>query len=296
MMRKITDNVYVEDRYSVQPANRGCNPGFVTTAEGIVLIDTPMIPREAQQWRDAVSKIGEVRYIINTHFHADHTAGDYFFTAPVIGHEGFRAESARLLTGIFIPAVIKRSGGRPLTHEETARYDIEDRDPGSIPLMDNFHLRLPDISFSERLTLYLGQHTFELLNMPGHVASHIGVYIPREKVIFTGDNFTNQVQPVLSNSLPLEWIESLKRIEAMDVELVVPGHGKVGRKADVREFRLFLEKCLDLVKEAIKKGLSKEEAMAGISFEGLYPAVHPGPEQQRLNVARLYDALMKQGK
>jgi len=293
-MKKVTANVYVEDRYSTQPENRGCNPGFVTTSEGIVLLDTPMIPRDALKWRDEISRIGEVRYIFNTHFHADHTAGNYLFTAPVIAHEGVIGQSTQLLTGVFIPAVIKRSGGRPLTHTETARYDIEDRDPESIPLMKDFRLRLPNITFSERLTLYLGQHTFEALNMPGHTSTHIGVYIPQEKVFFAGDNFTNKVQPVLASSLPLDWIESLKKIEAMDVDVVVPGHGRVGDKKDVREFRLFIEKCLDMVSEAIRQGMSREEAGARITFESLYPAVHPGADQQRLNVLRLYDVLSKQ--
>jgi cyclase len=295
-MKKITANVYVEDRFSAQPENRGCNPGFVTTSEGIVLLDTPMIPRDALKWRDDISKIGEVRYIFNTHFHADHTAGNYFFTAPVIAHEGVIEQSTRLLTGVFIPAVIKRSGGLPLTHTETARYDIEDRDPESIPLMQDFRLRLPSITFSERLTLYVGNHTCEAFYMPGHTSTHIGVYIPQEKVFFAGDNFTNKVQPVLASSLPFEWIESLKKIEAMDVEVVVPGHGRVGDKKDVLEFRLFIEKCLDTVREAIRRGMSRDEAASRISFESLYPAVHPGADQQRLNVLRLYDALSTQAK
>ena len=295
-MRRITENLYVEDRYSIQPYNRGCNPGFVTTSEGVVLLDTPMIPREAVKWRDDIAKIGEVRFIINTHHHADHTAGNYFFTAPVISSEGMREQSTKILTGIFIPAVVKRSGGRPLTLEETTRYDIEDRDPESIPLMKDFHVRLPDITFKEWSKLYVGKHTFEMFSTPGHTSTHIGIYIPQEKAFFAGDNFTNGVQPVFSSSLPFEWVESLKKIEAMDVEVVISGHGKVGNKEDVRNFRLFIEECLRVVNDAIQRGLSKEEAARSISFENLLPAVHPGAEQQRFNVMRLYEILSQQKK
>ena len=92
------------------------------------------------------------------------------------------------------------------------------------------------------------------------------------------------------------WIASLKKIEAMDVDIVVPGHGRVGDKKDVHEFRLFIEKCLDLVREGIRQGMSREEAAARISFESMYPPVHPGADQQRLNVLRLYDALSNQAK
>ncbi|OGO42364.1 MAG: hypothetical protein A2137_03755 [Chloroflexi bacterium RBG_16_58_8] len=295
-MKRVTENVYVEDRYSAQPYNRGCNPGYITTSEGIVLIDTPMLPRDAIKWRDQIAKLGKVRYIINTHFHADHTSGNYLFNAPIIAHEGDRELSKKLLTGIFIPGVLKKSKGRPLTLEETARFDIEDRDPESIPFMKDFYLKPPDITFSEGLTLYVGNHTFVCTHLPGHVATHIGVYIPQEKVFFAGDNFTNQVQPVLSSCLPFEWVASLKKIEAMDVEQVIPGHGIVGGKKEVREFRLFIEKCLEMVRDAIKKGMSKEQAASEISFESLYPAVHPGAEQQSFNVIRLYEAWLEQAK
>jgi cyclase len=290
-MKKVTDNVFVEDRYSAQPYNRGCNPGYVTTAEGVVMIDTPMLPRDAIKWRDRIARAGEVRYIVNTHFHADHTSGNYLFSAPIIAHDGDRDMGKKLLKGIFIPGVLKKSGGRPLTLEETARYDIEDRDPEGLALMKDFYLKPPDITFSESLTLYVGSHTFVLTHLPGHVANHIGVYVPEEKVFFAGDNFTNKVQPVMSSSLPFEWIASLKKMEAMDAEKFVPGHGKVGNKKDIREFRLFIESCLETVRDAMKKGMSQEEAAGAISFESVYPAIHPGAEQQGLNVSRLYEVL-----
>ena len=293
-MKRVTENIYVEDRYSAQPYNRGCNPGYIITSEGIVLIDTPMLPRDAIKWRDQIYNLGEVRYIINTHFHADHTSGNYLFNAPIIAHEGDRELSKKLLTGIFLPGVLKKSKGRPLTLEETARFDIEDRDPENIALMKDFYLKPPDITFTKNLTLYLGNHTFVLTHLPGHVATHIGVFIPQEKTFFAGDNFTNQVQPVLSSCLPFEWIASLENIETMDIEKVVPGHGIVGGNKELREFRLFIEKCLDTVRDAIRKGMSKEEAASEISFESLYPAIHPGAEQQRLNVIRLYEALSEQ--
>jgi hypothetical protein len=79
----------------------------------------------------------------------------------------------------------------------------------------------------------------------------------------------------------------------MDVEIVVPGHGKVCGKKEVREFRLFIEKCIDIVREAIKQGVSQEKAADTISFENLYPAIHPGAEQQRFNVLRLWEMLAK---
>ena len=179
------------------------------------------------------------------------------------------------------------------------RLLVKENAPEGLPLLDNYQFKAPTITFLERLNLYVGEHTFELMHLPGHTESHIGVYIPQEKVFFAGDNFCHGTQPSLSHSLPLDWVKSLKKVEAMDIDVVVPGHGEIGNKRDVREFRLFIQECIDLVRDAIKQGMSKEQAADKISFEELYPrqqsgsAVHPGREQQRKNVLRLYEMLSK---
>ena len=292
-MKQITANVYVEDRFSVPPKYRGCNPAFVTTSEGIVMLDTPMLPTDAVEWRDEIAKRGEVRYIINTHHHVDHITGNAFFPGTVVSHE----EVKELFT-----APIARVGASERI-EEAVKADldivgyihriIKDFDPEGLPLLEGYQLKAPTITFSERLTLYVGEHTFELIHTPGHTSGHTGVYIPQERVFFAGDNVTNKAQPSFAHSLPLEWVKSLKKIEAMDVDVVVSGHGKVCGKSEVREFRSFIEKCIDMVREAIKQGMSKEEAADRISFEEFYPPVHPGPEMQRMNVLRLYEMLSK---
>ena len=66
-MKQITENVFIEDQYSVPPNYRGCNSGFVTTSEGIVMIDTPMMPTDAIKLRHTITKKGKIKYIINIH-------------------------------------------------------------------------------------------------------------------------------------------------------------------------------------------------------------------------------------
>jgi cyclase len=169
--------------------------------------------------------------------------------------------------------------------------EIRERDPDDFALMADYCLKEPTITFSEQLDLYVGQNSFELIHLPGHTAGHIGVYVLPEKVFFAGDNFTNAVQPLLSHALPLDRIASLKRIEAMDIDIVVPGHGEVCGKREVREFRRFILRCIDLVREAIGKGLTKEQTADEIQLEALYPSIHPGSEQERMNILRLYEML-----
>jgi len=301
-LREITQNIFSEDRFSLPTGgNRGCNPSYVVTKEGIVVIDTPELPSDAMAMRAEIQRHGEVKYVINTHHHTDHIAGNYFFPGIVVAHQGIRekffarlSEFTSLRTGKELEEM-ERDGNGIINH---IRQIIQDKDPEGMQYPQGFLLKPPSITFDKCLTLYVGEYTFKLVSLPGHTPSHIGVYIPEARIIFAGDNFTTDSQPSLAQSSPLEWVDSLKKIESLDIAIVVPGHGQICGPEKLKEFRAFLEMCIDMVKQAIKKGVSKEEASATISFEGLHPgkatAVHLGPEIQRKNVARIYEALIAQ--
>jgi len=291
-MKQITASVYAEDQFSVPPKYRGCNPSFVTTSEGIVMIDTPYMPTDALKWRNEINKRGEVRYIINTDHHPDHATGNFFFPGIVVAHEKAREN-------FIVPAGQKTVKPGQCTVERV-RERVKEYDPEGLALIGkDCWPKAPTITFSERLSLHIGKHTFELFYVPGHTEANIGVYLLPDKVFFSGDNITSKTQPSLDASFPLDWVKSVKKIEALDIDFIVPGHGEVCDKEEAQRFRLFLQQCINMVTDAIKKGMTKDEAANKLSFEDLYPgkgrglAVHSGPEQQRRNVLRLYEMLSK---
>jgi cyclase len=276
-MKQLTSHVYVETQWvSGTDASPGSNSSFVTTSEGIVMIDAPLVPANAVRWRNTMAEKGKILYLINTEFHADHTLGDHFFPVPVLSHEETRRS---------IPDAL----GSP----EEVRQKVWESYPQSVPLVEDYQIRLPSLTFSERLHLYVGGHTFELLHLPGHTLGQIAVYVPEERVVFTGDNFSNGFQPALSYCHPLEWLASLETIIGLEADYLVPGHGDVGDKKAALEFKAFLERCVADVQEAIAQGMRKEEALERIQFEDRLPPRHPGREQQRKNIGRLYDMLSK---
>ena len=83
-MQQITSNVFAETQV------RGCNHGFVTTSDGIVMIDSPQKPTDALKWKAEIEKHGELKYIINTEPHGDHWTGNAYFDVPVVAQEGVR--------------------------------------------------------------------------------------------------------------------------------------------------------------------------------------------------------------
>src|SRR5574341_316878 len=138
-MRRVTDHVYAEDQYLVATV------GFLVTREGVVLMDTPMLPSDAAQWRSRAEGHGAIRYIINTEHHRDHIIGNAFFPGTVIAQAG---TAERFMRSIVSPAAV--------------RGFLEKLDPQGAHSLPNYVPRPPTIIFHSHLVLHLGDHTLDL--------------------------------------------------------------------------------------------------------------------------------------
>jgi cyclase len=268
-MQRITDNVYVETGF------HGCNTSFVVTREGVVLIDTPMVPAEAKKWREIISRFGEVRYVINGEPHTDHVSGNCYLGGKVIAHEGTRQ------------SMLSASA-------EALKQSLGWMAPDALPLDPEFRYRLPDITLSERLTLYLGDHTFQLIHMPGHSPFQVIVYVPEEKTVFTSDNVSRM--PIFISAVPYEWLDSLKQMQQLDIDKVVPGHGEVSGKDYLYQMSEAVKYWIDSVVSAISKGMSLEEILEKVTLSDRYPAMAGDAQMnqmRRSSLARLYAVLKK---
>ena len=267
-MKKITENIYVESELS------RCNNSYVITKDGVVVIDTPMIPAEAKKLVAETAKFGPVRYVINGEPHGDHIAGNCYYGGTVVSHEGTREIMLEL-------------------DVEAFKEQLKRMAPDSLPLDSDFRYRLPEITLSDRMTLYLGDHTFQLIHMPGHTPYNLAVYVPEERVVFTSDNI-NLEMPIFFNAVPEKWLDSLKRLEKLDVDIVVPGHGEVCGKEAFSQMRKKLKDWLDAVSAAIKRGLSVKETIEEISKDDRFVSVPlEGPEIMFLqtNIESLFNIL-----
>lgn len=280
-MENITDNVFAETKV------RGSNPGFVVTSDGTVVIDTPQLPTKAVAMREQVESNGPIRYLINTEHHVDHIFGNYYFrgAGTVVHHQGVYDNFMTVYP--------------ELDPFEYAREALPD-DPGGevlFPDRDEYYAdpNKGTIVFTGDLTLQVGGHTFNLLHTPGHTPGQIAVHIPRERVVFTGDTIFNDCQTWLMTSDVDQWLRSLDRIRALDVDHVVPGHGPVTTLDCVNTQRSILMEWKFAVADAIAKGWSRDETVARISFADRFP-VDVGQEHmmsyiQTLNAGSLYDKL-----
>jgi cyclase len=153
----------------------------------------------------------------------------------------------------------------------------------------------PTITFEGNMSVRLGNHTFELISTPGHTQGQIAVFIPEEKVVFTGDTIFNQCQTWLYASDVDRWLESLEALKSLDAEYLVPGHGPVCTKKEIDVQKAFLLEWVTAVSVGISKGWSKEECVERISFLDRFPVdigqEYMGEHVTTHNVAALFDKL-----
>ena len=281
-MQKVTENVFTDTTI------RGCNPSFVVTSDGVVVIDTPQLPTKAVEMRMKAEEHGPIRFLINTEHHVDHIFGNYFFkgAGTVIANRG--------VDDNFMVV------GPDLDPFEYAKEAIPTDDPEGaeiFPDRDEYErdMNRPQIVFTGDVMLRVGHHVFELIHTPGHTPGQLAVYVPQEKVVFTGDTIFSECQTWLMASDVDGWLAALDRIAELDIDYIVPGHGPVTDKQYLQVQRSNLLDWVGAVAAAVAKGWSREETIKRVNFSERYPVdVGQGymmDHIQSLNAAALWDKL-----
>jgi len=290
-MERVTPNVFTITRL------RGCNPSFVTTSDGVVVIDTPQLPTKAVAMRKAAEAHGPIRYLINTEHHVDHIFGNYFFkgAGTVVNH---RELYERFM--VVFPELDPFAYAYESVPGEHARgTDLDDPEGLALwPDRDEYY-RDPNkgtIIFTGDLTLRVGDHTFNLLHTPGHTPGQLAVHVPEERVVFTGDTIFSGCQTWLMTSNVEQWLAALERIRTLDVDWIVPGHGPVVSTQYLDVQRSHLMEWKTAVATAVANGWSREETVARVNFKDRFGPVDIGQGYmleyiQNLNAGTLYDKL-----
>lgn len=252
-MEQVTKNVFAETKI------RGCNPGYVVTNDGVVVVDTPQLPTHAVKMREDAEKHGPIRYLINTEYHVDHIFGNYYFKSAehVIAH--------KVTTDNFMTI------SPEINPYEYAKEAMPTDDPEGMSIFPDQETYFadpnrPDIEVSGDTTLKVGGHTFELLHTPGHTPGELAVYVPEERVVFASDTVFHGCQTWLYVSDIRQWIESLERLMGLDVDYVIPGHGDVCGKEQLYVQRAFLMEWETAIAVGVAKGWSVEECLANVDF------------------------------
>ena len=269
---RISDDIFV----FISSLYAQVTAGAVLTSEGTVIIDTLPFPSEARQMAEFVSRRsnGGIRYVILTHYHADHTYGAYLFRdAEVISHALCRDW-------------IVEHGQAGL---EAARAQTPD--------LAEVQIRAPDVVFEGgEMTLRLGNKTLQLLHSPGHTVDSIVVHVKEDRILFAAD--TVMPVPYIVDGDLKAFVESLRMLHSLSLENIVQGHGEVILRGEINETLDSSVRYLEAIQSRVTKAIAAQkprEAMREISIEscgksrislnGLVQQLHAA------NLFSLYDRL-----
>jgi len=287
---------------------RGGNVGFIVTDAGVAVVDDQygdVAPGIVEQIRTVTDK--PIRYLINTHYHADHTGGNPTFQpfAAIVAHDTVRP---RLLE---YPLVVRSTfPGRIKALEVEIEAIRDPADPyrealskdvgimkfflGSAQSFDPAAAAPPGITYDSRVTLWLGDQPVEVFHVgPGHTDGDSIVWFRREKVLHAGDLLFNGLIPFIDTAgggSAAGFLENLDRILATipaDTR-VIAGHGPVTDMAGLRRARDFMKDLHVAVEKAVQQGLSRAEAARTVRLD-TYPDIKPAFRTLANDVLAIYD-------
>jgi glyoxylase-like metal-dependent hydrolase (beta-lactamase superfamily II) len=246
-VKKIGEGVYAA--ISPDGSKAGSNAGFIVGSNGVAVVDTFQGAEPAKELLAEIRKVTDlpIRYVINTHYHLDHTGGNQIFAeagATILAHRNVRTW---LRT-----ENLKFFGATP---KPEAKTRVEG-------------LVLPDMVYTDAIDLYLGSRLIQVRYMLGHTGGDSVIIVPDANVLFGGDLIWEKHLPNLIDASTQSWMQTLdKLVTDHPSATFVSGHGGLATAVDVREFHDYLDRLRADVAKAQTDGKSGQQLTDSVSAE-----------------------------
>ena len=205
---------FADGIYAYVGKNFKSNTGIILTQDGVVLIDSGHEPTDSRAVMDAVKKLTPmaVRFLIDTEPHPDHTTGHFVFSPPA--------------------TIIAAAGaGESMRNRERQTPDriakLAATSPEMKTALEGYKFIPPQVEYSEKMTLYVGERTFELKYLKGvHSEADTAIWLPKERVLFSASAFVSEQINIFRPFVNISDILAAgKMMKALNPEHVIPGHG-----------------------------------------------------------------------
>jgi glyoxylase-like metal-dependent hydrolase (beta-lactamase superfamily II) len=290
------------------------NSSFIVNDDDVIVVDDHVSPAAAwvllEEIKDVTNK--PVTTVINTHFHFDHAHGNQIFdrNVSIIGHEFTR--QMLLSNSIGMPLYRNYVTGLQPQIDDLKKRLATESDATTqaslerqISVAENNRAAQaelkptpPNVTLTDRMTLYRGSREIQIRYLGhGHTAGDVVVFLPREKVVMTGDFLTAGLSN-MSDSFPDEWVTSLDELKRLDFDTVLPGHGEAFTdKAKIGYFQDYMRDVWIEVSRLKQQGVSAEDAAKRADLTK-YRAHLPinGPGVPLIGVQRIYDLIDQRAK
>ena len=266
-----------------------CNAAVIVNRDHVLVVDTHSKPSAARalirQIRDEVTKL-PVRYVVDSHLHGDHAMGNEAYP------EAFGAnvevissvKTREWLEKLGVPRMQETLDGLPKqiadlrvlldkSQDEPKRAALRVHIEGLetyLKEMRPARVTLPTVTFDQRLVIHRGGRDVHLLFLGrAHTAGDVVAYIPSERVIATGD-MMHGLLPYMGDGFPDEWPATLRALEALEFDRVIPGHGSIQEgKSVLAQFRGYIEELGEKVARGVERGQPLDELKKTVTADSL---------------------------
>jgi cyclase len=264
-LRQIIPGHYV---YTTNNEGRLFNSGVVATDDGVLVFDALDTDAIARAERQAIANVIKqpVRFLVSSPF-----------------HDPFNGGSAVYADVFKIAHVNYRSGV------------IDQMQRGNVP-PDVQRVRLPNATFRDRMTLYLGGKEIQVLHVGNaHTKGDSVLFVPQDRIAYLSEVFFNEEFPNMAGGYGVSWVKALDALRALDADIFIPGHGPIpddpkGTRALLDRARQILVDARDGIQGEIARGATEDQAVAAVKLDQ-YSTLYAFMGQREVVLRRIYREL-----
>lgn len=280
------------------------NAAIIDLGDTTLVVDTFNTLQAAEDLKEAANYLTgkPVSYVVNTHWHSDHTSGNQVFTpeAQIISTSRTREIMAtfgqnRLAQQQANPEpiyqAIKEVETRiQLETDEKLKLELEwenASDRSYVEILPQMIYTLPTLTFDDHMTLHGSERPVQFITYGGgHTKSDAFVYLPEEKLAIMGDLVLSKHHPFIMHANLKDWLAILEQVEQLEIQTIIPGHGEVCSMEALYEVRGYIKEMMALVGESIKNGKHLDDLQVPKAYQTWYFTPYFKP-----NLKKIYDFL-----
>ncbi|HEY3158473.1 MAG TPA: MBL fold metallo-hydrolase [Vicinamibacterales bacterium] len=241
-LRPIIPGHYV---YTQNNAGRLFNSGVVAGSDGVLVFDALDSEALARSERQAIAGVTQqpIRYLVSSVFHDPFNGGSAVYADVFkIGHENYRAGLVDQMQRGNVPSDVQRA-------------------------------RLPNATFRDRMTFYLGGKEIQVLYFGNaHTKGDSILFVPQDRIVYMSEVFFNEEFPNMAGGYGVSWIRVLDAVKALDADIFIPGHGPIPddpkqTRAALDRMRQILVDARDRIQNEIARGATEDQVVATVTLQ-----------------------------
>lgn len=297
--RKVAEGVYLFTTTPYADVGLSGNSVAIISDEGVLVFDSNATPETAAIVLAEIRKLTDkpVRYLVNSHWHWDHWGGNQTYLAAfpglqIITHEktrelmltveprwndkGLKVDLPQFLDGFEKQIASAKAKNAPPERIKAAEERLA-ADRNFLAQKLALHKTYPNVTFSDSMTIMLGGREIQLLHAQAITTGDTYLYLPKEKILITGDILLAPYPFAIGGTYPAEWLRTLEKFEALAPKIIIPGHGDEETSTESLRGNIALfQEIIQQVQADNAKGMTVGQTMEALDKQSTELAVKIG--------------------